>query len=751
MDLLKASLVLIFGISFFLQSSAQSNFYNVDSVQDLELNFYDDNWDYLLDSLYIEGEGNRILAQAVINGESYDSVGVRYKGFSSVSISYIKNPFNIKLDYIIQDQNYRGVEKIKLSNVIQDPSFVREVLSYEIARKYMPSSGANYCNLVINDSLWGLYVNVEAVNKKFLLSHFDTKYNPFFKGSPENLEIQPGGQNSDLSDVHGVDSIAYYPYYDLKSDYGWSSLYNFIDTLNNHQDAVESVLNVDRALWLHALNYSIINFDSYIGYAQNYYMYKDQSNQYNTIIWDLNMSFGGFRLSDASQLYFNGFDILQAQQMDPFMHYNYISVSPRPLLRELFNNTRYRKMYMAHIRTIIQENFINQEYYNRASYFQSLIDIHVQNDTNKFYSYSNFITNLNNQVPLVASMCPGISQLMDFRTDFLSNYEGFLNEPNLSNPSIQFNQIILGQDFWVSVQAQNANYVMLSYRFGKNQAFRSIEMYDDGNHNDGLPNDGIYGVNISNCSNAIDYYFYADNQDSGAFLPVRAAYEYYSISSKLTPGTLVINELMSNNQTIQSDENGDYEDWIELFNTSSGPISTRGIFLSDNSNELNKWELPDYVIEPNSYFIIWADENNDGGNHANFQLSNLGEQLILANSDSTVIDAVTFPSLSFDLSYSRNPNGSGSFEILDPTFNNNNNIMHMSESASQHVTAYPNPFSNSLYFDSHDYIVITNLLGIEVYNGFVDKLINTSLWDRGIYIIKFNDPNQSNYKLIKIK
>ena len=76
MDLLKASLVLIFGISFFLQSSAQSNFYNVDSVQDLELNFYDDNWDYLLDSLYIEGEGNRILAQAVINGESYDSVGV---------------------------------------------------------------------------------------------------------------------------------------------------------------------------------------------------------------------------------------------------------------------------------------------------------------------------------------------------------------------------------------------------------------------------------------------------------------------------------------------------------------------------------------------------------------------------------------------------------------------------------------------------------------------------------------------------
>jgi hypothetical protein len=751
MCLFRASLILFISTSSIFGLSAQSNFYNVDEIQDIQLNFYDNNWDDLLDSLYVEGEENRILAQAIINGEVYDSVGVRYKGFSSVSINYLKNPFNIKLDYVIEDQNHQGVEKLKLSNVIQDPSFVREVLSYEIARKYMPASQANYCNLFINDTLWGLYVNVEAVNKKFLLSHFDSKYNSFFKGSPENLEIQPGGQNADLSNIHGTDSVNYYPYYTIKSDNGWNHLYHLIDTLNNHEENIESVLNIDRALWLHAFNYSIINFDSYIGYAQNYYIYKSQSNQFNTIIWDLNMSFGGFRLSDASQLYFNGFDILQAQQMDPFMHYNYISVSPRPLVRQLFNNERHRKMYMAHIRTIIQENFINQEYYNRASYFQSLIDINVQNDSNKFYSYLDFVTNLNNQVSVVASICPGISQLMDARTEFLSNYEGFLNEPNLSNPTNSPEQIILGQNLSISVQAENADYVMLSYRFGNNQIFKNIEMYDDGNNNDGNENDGIYGVNIPNCSNSIDYYFYADNNESGVFLPVRAAYEYYSINSALSPGDLVVNELMSNNQTTQSDENGEFEDWVELFNTTSAPISTRGVFLSDNANELNKWELPNYTIEPNSYFIIWADDNNDGGNHANFQLSNLGEQLILANNDSTIIDAVSFVTLPYDMSYGRNPNGVGSFEILDPTFNNNNNIINMAESASQYVTAYPNPFSNSLYFDLKDYIVITNLLGREVYSGVVDKLINTSLWDRGIYIVKFKDPIQSNYKLIKIK
>ena len=72
---------------------------------------------------------------------------MRYKGFSSVSVNRVKNPFNIKLDYIIDGQDHQGIDKLKLSNVIQDPSFIREVLSYEISRKYMPSSEANFISL----------------------------------------------------------------------------------------------------------------------------------------------------------------------------------------------------------------------------------------------------------------------------------------------------------------------------------------------------------------------------------------------------------------------------------------------------------------------------------------------------------------------------------------------------------------------------------------------------------------------------
>ena len=59
-------------------------------------------------------------------------------------------------------------------------------------------------------------------------------------------------------------------------------------------------------------------------------------------------------------------------------------------------------------------------------------------------------------------------------------------------------------------------------------------MFDDGNHNDGIAGDGIYGCVIINCSNSIDYYLYADNDSAGTFSPERAAYEYYTISTSIS-------------------------------------------------------------------------------------------------------------------------------------------------------------------------------------------------------------------------
>ena len=90
-------------------------------------------------------------------------------------------------------------------------------------------------------------------------------------------------------------------------------------------------------------------------------------------------------------------------------------------------------------------------------------------------------------------------------------------------------------------------------------------MFDDGNHNDGSAGDGLYGCQIEDCSNSVDYYLYAENESSGVFSPARAAYEFYHFESNISSGDLVINEIMSNNISTAADPSDKFEDWIELY------------------------------------------------------------------------------------------------------------------------------------------------------------------------------------------
>ncbi|MAO33043.1 MAG: hypothetical protein CL824_06000 [Crocinitomicaceae bacterium] len=672
---------------------AQTGFYNIDSIREIRVYFNEPNWDHLLDSLYIEGGENRLLCSVSIDGANYDSVGIRYKGFSSVSVNRIKNPFNIKLDYIINDQNHRGHNKIKLSNVIQDPSFLREVLSYEIGRKYMPCSEANFANIYINDTLWGLYTNVEAVNKDFLSKHYSSRENPFIKCNPEHLNLN--GENSNLGDSPGTDSSSYYPYYDLKSDYGWSDLYSLIDTLNNFPDSIENILNVDRTLWMHALNYALVNIDSYIGYAQNYYLYKDNNGRFNPILWDLNMSFGSFRFTDAS-LFYNGFNINEAKTIDPLSHVNSVSVYPRPLIRNLLTNDQYKRMYIAHLRTIMEENFTNQDYYNRAFYFQALTNIHVLNDTNKFYSWADFLNNLNNTVTDLIDY-PGITELMNPRDSFLANYPGVLGAPIIDSINYSPQNFTLGDTVWINANISGASTVLLASRFASNERFVKKDMYDDGLHNDGVANDGIYGGMILNSSNNIQYYIYAENDSSGRFSPKRAAYEYHLIQNQLGNGDVVINEVMSNNETTVADQSGDYDDWIELYNPTFSDVSMAGLYLSDDSSNLKKWPLPDQTIASNNYLIIWADKDSDqNGIHANFKISAAGEALFLSYDSLSIIDSVKIPELAADIGFARLPNGYGPFAKHTPSFNANNDFAENYELFNIKFKCYPNPSKNKI-------------------------------------------------------
>ena len=139
---------------------------------------------------------------------------------------------------------------------------------------------------------------------------------------------------------------------------------------------------------------------------------------------------------------------------------------------------------------------------------------------------------------------------------------------------------------------------------------------------------------------------------------------------------IVLNELLPVNTSIVTDQNGEYDDWIELYNLSGSVKDISGYFLSDNKDHFSKWEFPSGTSIPgNGYLIIWADDDSaQVGLHANFKLSSLGEEVLLSTPDGTLIDKVIYPGQTLELSFSRNPDGTGSFKWQIPTYNSSNNI-----------------------------------------------------------------------------
>ena len=276
----------------------QGSLFDVDSLRELDLNFYNSNYHNTLVSSFFNNPSYRIPATLTINGETYDSVGVRYKGNSTFCIPNDDNipkvPYNIDMNYWVSGQKIMDYKKLKLANAYMDATFAREYLASEIYQNYLPSSEVNLLKLNVQGSYLGLYVNTESINKQFLEKHFNEKNGVLFKC--DNADVFCGNNNNNATEPNlswlGTDSTTYYDTYTIKSDHGWQELQELIYTLNFNTNEIDSILNVDRVLWAFAVNTVIANFDTYNGYyVHNYYLYQSEDGLFQMIPWDLSQSF----------------------------------------------------------------------------------------------------------------------------------------------------------------------------------------------------------------------------------------------------------------------------------------------------------------------------------------------------------------------------------------------------------------------------------------------------------------------------
>jgi hypothetical protein len=143
------------------------------------------------------------------------------------------------------------------------------------------------------------------------------------------------------------------------------------------------------------------------------------------------------------------------------------------------------------------------------------------------------------------------------------------------------------------------------------------------------------------------------------------------VGANSVAATLVINELMANNAGSVRDQNGDSDDWIEIYNYGDSAVTVAGMYLTDSASTDSLWRVPDSnpsltTVAPKGFLLIWADgETNEGPLHANFKLGSDGEQVGLFAADGgTVIDQVAFGPQAEDRSYGRMPDGSDNWQSL---------------------------------------------------------------------------------------
>ena len=165
------------------------------------------NWEF-------EGDWRETQMSFTMAGKSYGpyTVGVHLKGaWGSWRDVTQKAAFKIKMDAFVPDQTLFGVSKITLNNMVQDPSYIHETLTYRLYRSLgVPTPRTGYANVTLNGRDYGLHLNIETMNKQLLArwgitsSHLYKGAVPYFPDFYTGYESQfaiESGSDTDTSDL----------------------------------------------------------------------------------------------------------------------------------------------------------------------------------------------------------------------------------------------------------------------------------------------------------------------------------------------------------------------------------------------------------------------------------------------------------------------------------------------------------------------------------------------------------------------
>jgi spore coat protein CotH len=370
--------------------------FDQDAVHEIRLRFEQpDYWQQLTDNYENNDDVPYITASLEWGEWKYASVGVRFKGNSSYrGATTKKKPFRIKLNEFVSGQKISGMASFGLSNAWSDPSFVREKPYYELAAAAgLKAARSNFAALYINDEYWGLYVLGEIVNGDFLKAYFG-------KGDDTGNLYKASDPGAALTWL-GEDKEAYKSTFEKQSNEDaddWTDFIDLVRLLNQTSAAelkakLDPIMDVDSVLTALALDNLTVNLDSYVGMAQNYYLYhRPSDNRWVWIPWDPSLAFGGL-----------GFGV-SVQQMKE-LPLEWVTTTgfgapgggaaagatvSRPLASKLWQVPEYKARYREIYQQLMDKVFFPEQVLSRMNTLRAMIQPWVVKDTQKLCTQEQF-------------------------------------------------------------------------------------------------------------------------------------------------------------------------------------------------------------------------------------------------------------------------------------------------------------------------------------------------------------------------
>lgn len=145
-------------------------------------------------------------------------------------------------------------------------------------------------------------------------------------------------------------------------------------------------------------------------------------------------------------------------------------------------------------------------------------------------------------------------------------------------------------------------------------------------------------------------------------------------ASALTCGAHpVVSEILASNQAVLADPEGEFDDWVEIYNSEGTDLDLRGYFFSDDPEEPTKWRIAGeeaVMVPAGGYLLLWLDGDTEAGpTHLPFRLKAKGDFFLLTAPDGvTALEEIALPLQHADISYGRTTGGGETFRyLINPT------------------------------------------------------------------------------------